>query len=214
MLDHGVDLLLVAPAEDVLPRSSIRRRSSFSWRSRSLICPARVTALATARKSAMVSTQAWLARRPSSPDSHVPKPRVRLDLEHVREQWMARPGGPPRWPLPSPRHPVVDDPGAEVAFVDPRGDRFVVRVGTSSERAKLCSTRSAAPFPLGGVRSGPGSARPRRGARRDRCQGRRTAGPQLQAAAGQIRGAGWRLRSSALTPWRPRRLCAGRTSFR
>ncbi len=74
--DQGVDLLLVAPAEHVLPAvvdpAAVVLLVAFPV----LDLPGPGDRLAGARNSAMVSTQAWLARRPSSPiaTSRTPSP--------------------------------------------------------------------------------------------------------------------------------------------
>ena len=50
------------------------------------------------------------------------------------------------------RHPVVDDPSSEVAFVDPRDDRFVVPVGNQQREGKAVQHPLGGALPFGGFR--------------------------------------------------------------
>ena len=188
--DHGVDLLLVGPAEDVLP---------------AVVDPVAVVLLVAVPVLDLSGPRHRLgggAEVGDGVDAGVVRPPPQLgfqpgletgaglDLEHVGKQRITRP------PVPYSRShrrgwdPVVHDTGPEVAVVDPGGDGLVVAVGYKHREGEVVQHTFGRALPVGGV--GPYLEQL---AGEGKLVGvdvdiRAQAGPQLQAAAGQVGGTG------------------------
>ena len=137
------------------------------------------------------------ARAPAPATSRTANP---LDLAAWTPAWCRpRSGGPAAVPAVC-RHPVVDDPAAEVVVVDPGGNGLVVPVGNQQRQGEAVQQPLRGAFPVGLLL-----------ADRDQLTGERQrllGQPQLAAEplpalpglrAGMLFLRAWRLRSSALT---------------